>query len=126
MGKNEMRELLADDFELTNKQRKDVDSHNNNAWDKRIKGQLHILYRKLGAIEKVKKRNERDVVDMIIRNERVNNEFYVCPVYNYAIINGKKIGVFDIPYDSMHGLGTPKDLDFYLDQLKESYEKIQP
>ena len=71
MGKNEMRELLADDFELTNKQRKDVDSHNNNAWDKRIKGQLHILYRKLGAIEKVKKRNERDVVDMIIRNERL-------------------------------------------------------
>ena len=71
MGKNEMRELLADDFELTNKQRKDVDSHNNNAWDKRIKGQLHILYRKLGAIEKVKKRNERNVVDMIIRNERL-------------------------------------------------------
>ena len=34
------------------------------------------------------------------------------------------IGVFDIPYDSMHGLGTPKDLDFYLDQQKESYEKI--
>ena len=63
-------------------------------------------------------------IDMIVQRDRVNNEFYVCPVYNYAIINGKKIGVFDIPYDSMHGLGTPKDLDFYLDQQKESYEKI--
>ena len=71
MGKNEMRDLLADDFKLTNKQRKGIDSHHNNVWDKRVKGQLHILYRKLGAIEKVKKRNERNVVDMIIRNERL-------------------------------------------------------
>ena len=71
MGKNDLRDLLADDFELTNKQRKGVDNHDRNAWDKRVKGQLHILYRKLGAIEKVKKRNERNVVDMIIRNERL-------------------------------------------------------
>ena len=26
-------------------------------------------------------------IDMICRNDRVNNEFYVCPVYNYAIAN---------------------------------------
>ena len=71
MGKNEMRDLLADDFKLTNKQRKGIDSHHNNAWDKRVKGQLHILYRKLGAIEKTKKRNERNVVDRILRNERL-------------------------------------------------------
>ena len=41
MGKNNLRDLLADDFELTDKQRKDVDSHDNNAWDKRVKGQIH-------------------------------------------------------------------------------------
>jgi len=57
-------------------------------------------------------------VDMIVQNERVNNEFYVCPVYNYAIKNGNDIGVFNIEYDSMHGLGTPEDLKLYLNKLK--------
>ena len=31
-----------------------------------------------------------NALDMIVRNDRVNNEFYVCPVYNY-LINNKKI-----------------------------------
>ena len=53
-------------------------------------------------------------IDMIVQNDRVNNEFYVCPVYNYAIINGNKIGVYDIPFEAMHGLGTPSDLKNYL------------
>ena len=30
-----------------------------------------------------------NALDMIVRNDRVNNEFYVCPVYNY-LINNKK------------------------------------
>ena len=50
--------------------------------------------------------------EMIRKNIRVNNEFYVCPVYNEAIINGKKIKVSHI--ERMWGLGTPEDLDFYL------------
>jgi dTDP-glucose pyrophosphorylase len=53
-------------------------------------------------------------VDMIIRNDRVNNEFYTCPVYNYAINLNKRIGVYLIEESSMHGLGTPKDLNAYL------------
>ena len=32
-------------------------------------------------------------IDMIVKNDRVNNEFYVCPVYNFAINNGNRIGV---------------------------------
>lgn len=53
-------------------------------------------------------------LDMIARNERVNNEFYVAPVYNYAIAQGLKIGVFDIPAKAMHGIGTPDDLNTFL------------
>ncbi|EID3794136.1 glycosyltransferase family 2 protein, partial [Campylobacter jejuni] len=34
-------------------------------------------------------------IDMIIENDRVNNEFYTCPVYNYAIKNGVKIGIYN-------------------------------
>jgi len=53
-------------------------------------------------------------IDMIVRNDRVNNEFYTCPVYNYLIRSGKRIGVYEIPAEAMHGLGTPEDLAAYL------------
>ncbi len=53
-------------------------------------------------------------VDMIARSDRVNNEYYVCPVYNYAIGAGKHIGVYEISEQSMHGIGTPDDLKAYL------------
>ena len=53
-------------------------------------------------------------IDMIVHNERVNNEFYTCPVYNRAVKNGLLIGIYDIPASAMHGLGTPEDLDSFL------------
>lgn len=53
---------------------------------------------------------------MISNNERFNNEFYVCPVFNQAIKDGKKIKIFNI--EKMWGLGTPEDLDFYLKNYK--------
>jgi dTDP-glucose pyrophosphorylase len=31
-------------------------------------------------------------IDMIVANDRVNDEFYTCPVYNYMIKNGARIG----------------------------------
>ncbi|MDL0114896.1 glycosyltransferase family 2 protein [Campylobacter felis] len=57
-------------------------------------------------------------IDMICRNDRVNNEFYTCPVYNYAIKNGLKIGIYNIDFAHMHGLGTPEDLEAYLGLLR--------
>ena len=56
--------------------------------------------------------------DMIAEDNRVNNEFYVCPTYNYLIREQKRIGIFNIEFDSMHGLGTPEDLNLYLEGLK--------
>lgn len=53
-------------------------------------------------------------IDMIVKNDRVNNEYYVCPVYNYAIKNTNRIGIYNIPYEAMHGIGTPEDLDSYI------------
>lgn len=49
---------------------------------------------------------------MIAKNIRVNNEFYVCPVYNEAIQDGQKIRAF--PAQQMWGLGTPEDLTSFL------------
>jgi HAD superfamily hydrolase (TIGR01509 family) len=53
---------------------------------------------------------------MIERNVRVNNEFYVCPVFNQAIEDCKKIRIFES--EKMWGLGTPEDLKFYLENHK--------
>ena len=53
-------------------------------------------------------------IDMIIENDRVNNEFYTCPVYNYLIADSAKIGIYNIEQEAMHGIGTPEDLEIYL------------
>ena len=49
---------------------------------------------------------------MINKNIRVNNEFYVCPVFNEAISDKKKIMIDEV--NEMHGLGTPDDLKNFL------------
>ena len=49
---------------------------------------------------------------MIHKNKRVNNEFYICPVYNEAIEQGW--GFQAVPVKEMWGLGTPADLNHYL------------
>jgi dTDP-glucose pyrophosphorylase len=56
---------------------------------------------------------------MIEKDIRVNNEFYVAPVYNEAILNGKKIKSFSLI--KMWGVGTPEDLNVYLSKQKEYY-----
>lgn len=49
---------------------------------------------------------------MIDKDIRVNNEFYVCPVFNEAVQDNKEIRTFHV--DEMWGLGTPEDLNNYL------------
>jgi NDP-sugar pyrophosphorylase family protein len=65
----------------------------------------------------------RGAIDMIANNDRVNNEFYTCPVYNYLIRSGARIGVFEIPKSSMHGLGTPADLAEFIQGRSHTDER---
>lgn len=51
---------------------------------------------------------------MINKNIRTNNEFYVCPVYNECILNGSKVKIHNVEQDSMWGLGTPEDLEEFI------------
>jgi HAD superfamily hydrolase (TIGR01509 family) len=53
---------------------------------------------------------------MIDKNIRVNNEFYVCPVFNEAIGDCKQIRTFNTK--AMWGLGTPEDLNYYVSNFK--------
>lgn len=67
-------------------------------------------------------------IDMIARNDRVNNEFYTCPVYNYMIAQGQKVGVYEIEQAAMHGIGVPEDLDAYIKLLsgEQNVGNLQP
>lgn len=51
---------------------------------------------------------------MIAGNARVNGEFYVCPVFNWALTDTppKRIKAFEC--EEMWGLGTPEDLEYFL------------
>lgn len=53
---------------------------------------------------------------MIDKNIRVNNEFYVAPVYNEMIADGKKVSFYNIGSEDhgMYGLGIPSDLEKFL------------
>jgi len=73
-------------------------------------------------------RHGRDFVkyaeQMIAKNIRTNNEFYVCPVFNEFIQDGKRIYIHEIPKDIMYGLGTPEDFQIFLKW--EAHEDILP
>jgi dTDP-glucose pyrophosphorylase len=54
--------------------------------------------------------------EMIAKNMRVKNEFYIAPTYNLLIEKDKIV----IPYmvNKMVGLGTPEDLEKYISDSK--------
>ena len=52
---------------------------------------------------------------MIKDNSRTNGEFYVAPVYNWAVRDGKKVGIYMV--DRLYSLGTPEDLQEYLSEV---------
>ena len=54
--------------------------------------------------------------EMIKKNIRVNNEFYVCPVYNEFLSKNKKVKIHNV--DQMYGLGTPEDLETFIRNKK--------
>jgi HAD superfamily hydrolase (TIGR01509 family) len=55
--------------------------------------------------------------EMIAKNIRVNNEFYVVPVFNEAIQDGKLLEICNCK--RMWGIGTPEDLNFFLANFHE-------
>ena len=58
----------------------------------------------------------RGASKMIKKNLRINNEFYVCPVFNEALKENKNILIDKI--DKMWGIGTPEDLKYFIDNFK--------
>lgn len=54
---------------------------------------------------------------MIQKDIRVNQEFYVAPVYNEMVTDGKRVNYYNIGSEGngMYGLGIPEDLKKFLD-----------
>lgn len=52
---------------------------------------------------------------MIAKNIRTNNEFYVCPVYNELIEQGGRVITY--PISEHNSIGTPEDLKRYLSNV---------
>ena len=50
--------------------------------------------------------------EMISKDIRTNGEFYICPVFNEAIQDNKR--VYAVNIKQMWGIGTPEDLNSYL------------
>ena len=70
----------------------------------------------------------RATEEMIEEGDRVNNEFYVAPVYNYLIRRGKMIRLARPRF--VHGLGTPKDVEKFIEylklgEIKHNFEKLE-
>ena len=56
---------------------------------------------------------------MIAKNIRVNNEFYVVPVFNEAIVDGKKFTI--CPCSRMWGIGVPEDLEYFVNHFNDRF-----
>ncbi len=56
--------------------------------------------------------------EMMRANDRVNNEFYVAPVYNYLIKSGGKVRTYNCK--KLWGLGVPEDLEYFLQMYVSS------
>ena len=48
------------------------------------------------------------------KDKSINGEYYIGPTYNYLIEKGCKIGIYHIPNSQHHAIGTPEDLERYL------------
>lgn len=46
----------------------------------------------------------------------VNGEKYVAPLYDYLLSKGGEIYISDVPADKVHVLGTPEELQAFLDE----------
>jgi RpiB/LacA/LacB family sugar-phosphate isomerase len=59
--------------------------------------------------------------EMIKRNVRVNNEFYICPLYNLYVEYNKSIKAQ--PVEKMYVFGTPEELKFFVNNSLRTFPK---
>lgn len=48
---------------------------------------------------------------MLLKNASVGGQFYVAPLYNELVLDGRTIGHYPLTAAQMHGLGTPEEVE---------------
>jgi dTDP-glucose pyrophosphorylase len=61
---------------------------------------------------------------MIKKNIRHNNEFYISPVYNELLQDKKRLGIYEVSVNDKHMLGTPEELNIFLDKVESGKVKL--
>jgi NDP-sugar pyrophosphorylase family protein len=62
----------------------------------------------------------RSAEKALLKNVRVNNQFFIVPSINQLILEGARVGQFRIPNGDFHPLGIPEDVASFLDQFQTS------
>ena len=82
------------------------------------KASAGIYYFKKGS-DYVKSANQ-----MIDKDIRTNNEFYICPIYNELLEYDKQISTYECDVHNKHMLGTPEELQIFLDKIENEEVRI--
>ena len=53
--------------------------------------------------------------ELINKDIRTKDEFYICPMYNLLARDGGTVGI--LPVEKMHVLGTPEELEFFVEKV---------
>ena len=53
--------------------------------------------------------------ELVTKDIRTKDEFYICPMYNLLIRDGRSVGIKQV--EKMHVLGTPEELEFFVDKV---------
>lgn len=51
---------------------------------------------------------------MLVKGLTTSGQFFVAPVFNELLLDGKTIVTYHLPDGAMHSLGTPEDLEIFL------------
>jgi NDP-sugar pyrophosphorylase family protein len=66
----------------------------------------------------------KSTTQMIAKAIRTNNEFYICPVYNELLMGNKQVSTYEIDVYNKHMLGTPEELQIFLDKVENEEVKL--
>lgn len=57
-------------------------------------------------------------------NSLVRGERYIAPLYQELLLQGLRISILDLPVEDVHVLGTPQELDFFMQKSPDQLEGI--
>jgi NDP-sugar pyrophosphorylase family protein len=57
---------------------------------------------------------------MIVKGLTTAGQFFVAPVYNELILDGKTVTTHHLPEGAMHSLGTPEDLEWFMERQQRA------